>query len=193
MCRHIVSSPSSGRRSQPHHSSSPFLVAAIPRRHRRSSSSPFVVAVPRRRRSSSPLFLVTAEPRRRRASSSLFTFVASQPAGSNLPCACHDGRHGTRRMSGAGRTAVSAAWCSASLLCYVMLCGVVPRQKVSRRVGVRAPAFARATTGSRGTRNALGSTSGALQRPHATSSHLRPLGCTLDAPRGPTISTFVAK
>ena len=38
-----------------------------------------------------------------------------------------------------------------------------PWQKISRRV--RAPAFAGVTTGSGGTRNALGSTSGALQRP----------------------------
>ena len=47
------------------------------------------------------------------------------------------------------------------------------RQKISRRV--RAPAFAGVTTGSGGTRDAPGSTLGALQRPHATCYHLRPL------------------
>ena len=44
------------------------------------------------------------------------------------------------------------------------------RQKISSRV--RAPAFAGATTGLRGGRNALGAPPEALQRPHATSYHL---------------------
>ena len=44
------------------------------------------------------------------------------------------------------------------------------RQKISSRV--RAPAFAGATTGVRGGRNALGAPLEALQRPHATSYHL---------------------
>ena len=44
------------------------------------------------------------------------------------------------------------------------------RQKISSRV--RAPAFAGATTGMRGGRNALGAPLEALQRPHATSYHL---------------------
>ena len=54
------------------------------------------------------------------------------------------------------------------------------RQKISRRV--RAPAFAGVTTGSGGTRNALGSTLGALQRPHATCYHLLPLCRSVTAP-----------
>ena len=54
------------------------------------------------------------------------------------------------------------------------------RQKISRRV--RAPAFAGATTGLRGARNALGTPPGALQRPHATCYHLRPLALPLTPP-----------
>ena len=69
-------------------------------------------------------------------------------------------------------TSATVAWTACAQSCEGER-SAAPRRKISWRV--RAPAFAGVTTGSGGTRNALGSTLGALQRPHATCYHLRPL------------------
>ena len=73
-------------------------------------------------------------------------------------------------------TSATVAWTACAQSCEGERFAA-PRQTVSRRF--RAPAFAGGTTGSGGTRNALGSAPGALQRPPRHLRHLRPLCCSV--------------
>ena len=83
-------------------------------------------------------------------------------------------------------TSATVAWTAcAPILRRRAFRGTAAKNQSAR---VRAPAFAGVTTGSGGTRNALGTAPGALQRPQRHLYHLRPLGCTVTPPLRETLS-----